>query len=250
MGIVRFSVDYIRAVATPVAFSVLMAGCASQGNDPTLTPAENQIHQHAAQMTNTVGEGVGAGVLVGAIAGALLSKNRAQGAAIGAAVGGAVGGGLGYMVASRTQAQQQTESQYEDAIRQANSTAQQASQDAEASQQVTADVTQRLADLNQKHAARLVTDENYQKQLTSLRARNQELASIANDYEVRAQGMVIDANAHPNDSAMRAAAQTTKASAERIKMQESRLASALGSTPESPPVITNSPAIGSAPAGA
>ena len=62
--------------------------------------------------------------------------------------------------------------------------------------------------------------------------------------------MAFEASAHPNDSAMRAAAQTTKASADQIKMQEVRLASTLGSTPESPPVITNSPAIGSAPAGA
>lgn len=243
-------VSHIRAIAFPVTFSMLVVGCASQANNPTLTPAENQIHQHAAQMTNTVGEGVGAGVLVGAIAGALLSKNRAQGAAIGAAVGGAVGGGLGYMVASQAQAQQQTEAQYEDAIKQANATAQQASQDAAASQQVTADVTQRLADLNQRHAARLVTDESYQKELTSLRARNQELASIANDYQVRAQGMVFEANAHPNDSTMRAAAETTKASADRIKTQEVALASTLGSTPASPPIITNSPTIGAAPAGA
>lgn len=245
-----FRASYVRAVAFPVALCFVVVGCASQANDPTLSPAENQIHQRAAQMTNTVGEGAAVGVLAGAIAGALLSKNRAQGAAIGAAVGGAVGGGLGYMVASRAQAQQQTETQYEDAIKQANVTAQQSAQDAAASQQVTTDVTQRLAELNQKHAAQQVTDEVYQKQLTSLRARNQELASVANDYKVRAQGMALVASAHPNDSAMRTAAETTKRSADEIGLQEAQLASTLGSTPASPPVITNSPTIGSAPAGA
>lgn len=243
------SVSHLRAIAFPVTFSLLAAGCASQANDPTLTPAENQMHQRAAQMSNTVGEGAGVGVLAGAIAGALLSKNHLQGAAIGAAVGGAVGSGLGYMVASRAQAQQQTEGQYEAAIKQANITAQEASQDAMESQRIATDVTQKLAELNEKHSAKLVTDDSYQRELNSLRARNQDLAQIANGYQVRAQSMATEASAHPNDSMMRAAAQKTKASADQIKAQETMLASTLGETPESPPIITSSPTPGSTPAG-
>ncbi len=96
---------------------LLLAGCASGGYDPNLSPAQNQLRQSNARFNQIIGEGAGAGALLGGIAGlALGGRNRGQAALIGAAAGGALGAGAGYAVASNNLSRSSSEAQFNAAI--------------------------------------------------------------------------------------------------------------------------------------
>ncbi len=211
-----------------------VAGCAAPTSDPSLTPAENQLHQRAAQYDNTLIEGTAAGAVVGAIAGALLAHNRAQGAAIGAAAGAALGGGIGYMVANSNQAQAQTEDQYHAAIKQANDTAQQSAADAGAAEQEAADLRQKIDQLGAQYTAKQVSAEDYQSQIGTLRQRDHELATIATHYQAQAKAMMIYASGRQDAAPMQTAAAATQQSLSRIQASEVAVSNALGAAPKVP----------------
>jgi len=84
-----FTPSRLLIAATAMA---LLAGCATNNNNPYQTP--DQTQQTGMNKTATYG---GLGALAGAAAGALIdSKHRGRGALIGAAVGGTAGAGYGY----------------------------------------------------------------------------------------------------------------------------------------------------------
>ena len=213
------------------------AGCAAPASDPNLTPAENQLHQRAAQYDNTLVEGTAAGAVVGAIAGALLAHNRAQGAAIGAAAGAALGGGIGYMVANSNQAQAQTEDQYHAAIKQANDTAQQSATDAAAAEQEAADIRHKIDQLSAQYASKQISADNYQSQIGALRQRDRELATIATHYQAQAKAMTIYASGRQDAAPMQTAAAATQQSLARIQASEVAVSNALGAAPKVPAAL-------------
>lgn len=128
----------LRALASVLAGSVALAGCAGQpAYDSSLSPAQNQLRQSNARFNQTVGEGAVAGALLGGVAGLLLGgNNRAGAAAIGATAGAALGGGAGYLVARNNLSRSSTEAQYADAIQQAQADAATFRSYADASRQV------------------------------------------------------------------------------------------------------------------
>ena len=159
-----------RATAISVAMTISLLGCATAGNDPNLSPAENRLRQSNQRFNQTVGEGAVAGAVLGGLAGlALGGRNRAQAAALGAAGGGALGAGAGYLVARNNLSRSSTEAEFNQAIATASEDAENYRQAAIASQQIASQADSETRGLQSRLRSNQISQAQYQASLSKYR---------------------------------------------------------------------------------
>ena len=165
-----------------LASSIALSGCATPGNDPSLSPAENQLRASNARFTQTVGEGAATGAVLGGVAGALLGgHNRLQAAAIGAAAGGALGGGAGYLVARNNAARSHSEADYNTAITEAQKDAVAYQQSAVAAQTIANDCVAAINKLDAQYRSGQITAAQYREKTAHFEADNDYLGKQLTD---------------------------------------------------------------------
>ena len=173
--------------------AVSLLGCATQGNDPNLSPAENQLRQSNQRFTQTVGEGAVAGAVLGGLAGlAFGGRNRGTAAAVGAAAGGALGAGAGYMVARNNLSRSSTEAQYSQAIAQASDDADAYRAAANSSQQIAAQAEADTRRMRGQLASNQITQQQYQAKLANYRNDAQLMDKQAEEARKQAAAMRVD----------------------------------------------------------
>jgi outer membrane lipoprotein SlyB len=154
-----------------MAAMLALSGCAGttgMANDPSLTPAQQQLQQQSSRrFTITVLEGTAVGAVVGAGAGAIAGGGK--GAAIGAGAGALVGTGVGWLVARANGQQANTEQTLGDQISVAQQAAQSAQQSAQASAQIAAEARSKVAFLDAQYERGQLTAAGYQQQMASYR---------------------------------------------------------------------------------
>ena len=188
-----FSLVGFRATAFTVAMAVSLLGCATQGNDPNLSPAENQLRQSNQRFTQTVGEGAVAGAVLGGLAGlAFGGRNRGTAAAVGAAAGGALGAGAGYMVARNNLSRSSTEAQYSQAIAQASDDADAYRAAATSSQQIAVQAEADTRRMRGQLASNQITQQQYQAKLANYRSDAQLMDKQAEEAKKQAAAMRTD----------------------------------------------------------
>ena len=194
----------IRAMSLTVSMTVLLLGCAAQGNDPNLSPAENQLRRSNQRFDQTVGEGAVAGAVLGGLAGlALGGRNRGQAALIGAGAGGALGAGAGYMVARNNLSRSSTEAQFNQAIGKAAEDADAFRQDAITSQQIAARADSETVGLQRQLQANQITQQQYQTKMTNYRKDIDLMNSQANEARKQASAMRTDSQAASGNDRVR-----------------------------------------------
>ena len=173
--------------------AVSLLGCATQGNDPNLSPAENQLRQSNQRFTQTVGEGAVAGAVLGGLAGlAFGGRNRGTAAAVGAAAGGALGAGAGYMVARNNLSRSSTEAQYSQAIAQASDDADAYRAAATSSQQIAVQAEADTRRMRGQLASNQITQQQYQGKLANYRNDAQLMDKQAEEARKQAAAMRVD----------------------------------------------------------
>ncbi len=180
----------VRVMASIVAMSVVLAGCAGQpAYDSGLSPAQNQLRQSNARFNQTVGEGAVAGAVLGGLAGlAFGGRNRAAAAGIGALAGGALGSGAGYLVARNNLSRSSTEAQYADAIQQAQADAATFRSYADASRQVADQAYAEATRLRSQVRSGQITRGQYDNQISRYKADDEAMRThIAQAREVSQQ---------------------------------------------------------------
>lgn len=154
-----------------VSLSLVLNACtAVPGNDPRLTPAQNELRQTNARWNQTVATGAVAGAATGAVAGAALSRNRGRGALIGAGVGLVGGVVAGAVVANRNHTFTDRSASAQSRIENATMTANALEAQAGAAQQVVAQNRIDLANLDRQYRARQVSAAEYRERTETARA--------------------------------------------------------------------------------
>lgn len=165
--------SHVRGPALFVTSCLVVTGCATGGNDPSLSPEENQLRAANARFNQTVGEGAAIGAVGGAVAGALLGgKNRLAGAAIGAAAGGALGAGAGYVVARNNAARSHSEADYQKAISESQQEANDFRSSAQSSQKIADRAVRELAVLDAQYRSKQITGAQYRAQVSNYQQDN------------------------------------------------------------------------------
>ena len=182
-----------RTTAITLAMTIGLLGCVAPGNDPNLSPAENQLRQSNQRFNQTVGEGAIAGAVLGGLAGlALGGRNRAQAAALGAAGGGALGVGAGYLVERNNLSRASTEADYSQAIAKASEDADTYRRDAIASQQITAQADTETRGLQSRLRSNQISQAQYQSTLSKYRTDAQAMNQQASEARKTAAAMRTD----------------------------------------------------------
>ena len=190
-----------RATAITLAMTISLIGCAAPGNDPNLSPAENQLRQSNQRFNQTVGEGAVAGALIGGLAGlALGGRNRAQTAALGAAGGGLVGAGAGYLVARNNLSRSSTEAEFNQAIAKAADDATAYRQAAISSQQIAAQADADARGLRSQLRSNQISQQQYQARLAKYGSDAQLMNQQATEAQKTAAAIRTDSqSASGND---------------------------------------------------
>ena len=165
-----------RTCALVLAVTLTVGGCAAPGNDPSLSPAENQLRQQNARFSQTVGEGAVVGALAGGIAGALLGgRNRLAGAAIGATAGGALGAGAGYLVARNNAQRTHSEADYNKAIDQAQQDAATYRASADSARTIASQCVAAIDQLDAQYRSRQITAAQFRSSVAKYQDDNKIL---------------------------------------------------------------------------
>ena len=218
-----FPLPRLRAVAFAVAASVLLAGCAAVGSDPTLSPAQNQLRQSDARFNQTVGEGALAGALLGGVAGlALGGRNRGRAALIGATAGGALGSGAGYLAARNNLGRASTEAQYNDAIEQAAADADAYRSSASASRQIADQAYADASRLGEQYRARQISRDQYLSGLAKYQADNEIISQQVAASQQAAAAMRQDSRGASGSKGARLAETAADVEASRRQLEQSQ----------------------------
>ena len=213
----------LRSVVFLTSTALLLAGCASGGYDPGLSPAQNQLRQSNARFNQTIGEGAGAGALLGGLAGlALGGRNRGQAALIGAAAGGALGAGAGYAVASNNLSRTSSEAQFNEAIQRASADADAFRSSAQASQQIAEQATADAGRLNKQLRAGQISQAQYRSGLAKYQADNNMMTSQINEAQKSAATMRQNARVASGSNSGRFAGSASDVEASRSQLQQSQ----------------------------
>lgn len=203
------------------------------GDDPSLSPAEQQLRTQSANFNKTILEGAGLGALAGALIGGLVSSNHAEGALIGAAAGGVVGGAGGYAVAENNKAQATSEASYNQQIDAARASAEAFSQSANTAQTVADEATAEAARLQAQYASQQISAADYHAALQKYAQDNEDLAKTIN----AAQKQETDLRAAAAQSSsfqrrqLNAAADSIDRSQSTMLQQQAQISQVLEETP-------------------
>jgi hypothetical protein len=170
----------LRILAATTALPLLLSACAAtHTNDPTLTPAQNQLRQANAGWNQTVAAGAALGAASGAAIGAMSSNNRGQGALIGAVAGLIIGGLAATEVANRNFGFANREIGAQARVENANTVAADLERRAQLADQVVAQNRTKLADLDRRYRAGQITAAQYNQQVAPIREDVDQLKKSA-----------------------------------------------------------------------
>jgi hypothetical protein len=176
--------SHIRGPALLVTSCLIVTACATGGNDPSLSPEENQLRAANARFNQTVGEGAAVGAVGGALAGALLGgHNRLAGAAIGAAAGGALGAGAGYVVARNNATRSHSEADYQKAIGEAQQEANDFRTSAQSARIIADRAVRELAVLDAQYRSKQITGAQYRAQVSKYQQDNRLIQDQAKEAD-------------------------------------------------------------------
>jgi hypothetical protein len=220
----------LAPIASTVAISIALTGCASQS--PT---GGSAIDRANANFGQTVATGAVSGAAVGALGGALLSPgNRGAGAAYGALAGGAIGTGAGYLVAKRNSDQAQTETTLEGQISASQQRAQDADSAATEARQDAAQAQAQSRTLLAQYKAGQISAADYHRQLSASAQQAQSIQSLIG--KVQEQENQINqqiATAGPNAGPLKQSLGQLQSSKVSLQLSLDQLTAATSAVPRS-----------------